>query len=299
VTSPQRMHVDEVPTDAALVRRLLAAQFPEWAALPIERVASSGTDNALYRLGTDMVVRLPRIHWAAGGVEKDFEWLPKLAPYLPVTIPTPLTKGEPAEGYAWSWGVYSWLGGRNPCVDAPGDAGSLMREVVAFVEALQRVDLHGGPPARRGRPLAEVQDEWAWEALRQLRELDLIDVGAAEAAWRDARRVRPWSGPAVWIHGDLLAGNLLVQDGRLTGVIDWGEVGIGDPACDLMVAWAVLPRELRPAFREALGADDATWARGRGWALSVALIQLPYYWQTNPALAQNARHVIREVLADE
>lgn len=298
MTPGHRMHADEVDTDAALVRRLLAVQFPEWADLPIERIPSSGTDNALYRLGTDMVVRLPRIHWAVGGIDKDFELLPKLAPYLPVTIPTPLAKGEPAEGYGWSWGVYSWLEGANPRAGALGDADLLMRDVAAFVASLRRVDLDGGPPARRGRPLAEVQDEWARAALRQLRELDLIDVDGAEAAWKDARRVPPWPGPPVWIHGDLLAGNLLVQERRLTGVIDWGEVGVGDPACDLIVAWAVLPGELRPTFRDRLGVDDATWARGRGWALSVALIQLPYYRETNPPLAENARHLIREVLAD-
>jgi len=290
------MHADEIETDVPLVRRLLAAQFPEWAGLPIERVRSAGTDNALYRLGEDLVVRLPRIHWAVDGVGKDMLWLPKLAPLLPVAVPVPLAKGEPAEDYPWTWGVYPWLAGENPAIDSVPAAKSLTNEVADFVKALHRVDLAGGPAARRGRPLAEVQDEEARAALAELK--GMIDVDAATAAWNAAIQAPPWTGRPVWVHGDLLAGNLLLEGRRLTGVIDWGGVGIGDPACDLIVAWGLLPRDLRPAFRAKLGVDDETWARGRGWALSVGLIALPYYKDTNPVLAATARQLIREVLAD-
>ena len=290
------MHADEIETDVPLVRRLLAAQFPEWAGLPIERVRSAGTDNALYRLGEDLVVRLPRIHWAVDGVGKDMLWLPKLAPLLPVAVPVPLAKGEPAEDYPWTWGVYPWLAGENPAIDSVPDAKSLTNEVADFVKALHRVDLAGGPAARRGRPLAEVQDEEARAALAELK--GMIDVDAATAAWNAAIQAPPWTGRPVWVHGDLLAGNLLLEGRRLTGVIDWGGVGIGDPACDLIVAWGLLPRDLRPAFRAKLGVDDETWARGRGWALSIGLIALPYYKDTNPVLAATARQLIREVLAD-
>ena len=290
-----KMHDDEVHTDVPLVRRLLAVQFPEWAALPIERVASSGTDNALYRLGNEMVVRLPRIHWAVGGVDKDFRWLPVVAPLLPVAIPVPLAKGRPAEGYPWTWGIYPWLEGQNPTSRRIADVDSITREVVRFVEALHRIDLAGGPPARRGAPLA-VQDEEARAALVALR--GMVDTDAATAAWEVALRTPAWSGPPVWIHGDLLPGNLLFQGGRLTGVIDWGGLGVGDPACDMLVAWGLLPAEARNVFRAELDVDDATWARGRGWALSVGLIALPYYKNTNPVLAATARHLIREVLAD-
>lgn len=289
------MHADEIPTDVPLVRRLLAAQFPERAALPIEPVSSSGTDNALYRLGADMVVRLPRIHWAVGGVEKDFRWLPMLAPLLPVAIPVPLAKGTPAEGYPWEWGVYPWLEGENPTVDGIADADSLARDAARFVDALHRIDVTGGPPATRGVTLA-MQDDEARPAIAALQ--GMIDTEAATAAWDAALRRPARSGPPVWVHGDLLPGNLLLQGGRLTGVIDWGGVGVGDPACDLIVAWGLLPPEARNVFRAELGVDDATWARGRGWALSIALIALPYYKDTNPGLAATARHLIREVLAD-
>jgi aminoglycoside phosphotransferase (APT) family kinase protein len=286
------MHAGELQTDAALVRHLLEVQFPHWADLPIEHVPSSGTDNALYRLGDDMVVRLPRIRWATGGVDKDCRWLPELAPLLSVSVPVPLARGEPAEGFPWSWGVYPWLEGENPAPEGVSDP-SLLHDLADFVTELHGLDLADGPAARRGRPL-EVQDKGARAALG---ELDgMIDVDAATAAWEAALRAPEWPGPLVWVHGDLLPGNLLLRDGRLTAVIDWAGVGVGDPACDLIVAWGVIPRDSRPDFRDAVGADDATWARGRGWALSIGLIALPYYKDTNPGFAAVARHLIREVL---
>jgi aminoglycoside phosphotransferase (APT) family kinase protein len=291
----RKMHAGEIHTDVALVRGLLVTQFPEWAALPIEPVASSGTDNALYRLGTDMAVRLPRIHWAIGGVEKDFRWLPTLEPLLPVEIPVPLGKGVPGAGFPWEWGIYPWLEGENPSLDDVGEPSSLAREVARFISALHRIDLAGGPSARRGAPL-EVQDEEATAALVALR--GMIDTEAATAAWNAALLVPPWPGSPVWVHGDLLPGNLLLRAGRLTGVIDWSGLGLGDPACDLIAAWGLFGADARKVFRDELGVDEATWARGRGWALSVGLIALPYYVDTNPILAATARHLIREVLSD-
>jgi aminoglycoside phosphotransferase (APT) family kinase protein len=290
----KRMHVDEIDTDASLVGRLLTGQFPEWAELPIERVPSAGTDNALYRLGVDMVVRLPRIHRAAGGVGKDLRWLPLLAPLLPVAIPVPLAKGSPAEGYPCEWGIYGWLDGENPTVDGTADAGSLARDVAGFVEVLQRIDLAGGPPASRGAPLA-TRDEPTRAAIAALQ--GMIDTDTATAVWDAALHAPPWPGPPVWVHGDLLPGNLLQQRGELTAVIDWSGLGVGDPACDLMIAWALFSGASRETFREALGADDATWTRGRGHALSQAMIFLPYYLHTNPVGVHYARHTIAAVLA--
>jgi aminoglycoside phosphotransferase (APT) family kinase protein len=291
-----KMHDGEIDTGVALVRRLLGAQFQEWAGLPIEPVPSSGTDNALYRLGDDMVVRLPRIEWAVGGVDKDVRWLSLVASLLPVAIPLPLAKGEPGEGYPWAWGVYPWLEGENPTVGGIRDPDSLARALAQFVEALHRVDLTGGPPAGRGVLLAR-RDEPTRTALAALQ--GTIDTAAAVAAWDAALQTPVWAGRPVWVHGDLSPGNLLLQGGKLSAVIDFGGLGMGDPACDLIVAWNLLPADVRRVFRAALGVDDATWARGRGWGLSVALVQLPYYRETNPALAANARHVIREVLLDQ
>lgn len=284
------MHEDELPTDAALVRRLLAAQFPEWAELPVEPLYSSGTVNALYRLGDSMVVRLPRLAWGARSLALDRDWLPKLAPLLPVAIPVPLAAGRPSEELPWEWGIYPWLEGEHPDCDAEPET------LAAFVQALHAVRLEGVPPARRGRPLGAVQDESARTALRELE--GTIDVKAARAAWEASLAAPPWEGPPVCIHADLLPGNLLVRHGRLTGVIDWGSLGVGDPACDLIPAWGALNADARDVFRDALEVDDATWARGRGWALSIGLIALPYYVETNPVFAETARVLIRETLAD-
>ena len=290
-----KMHAGEIDIDAPLVRRLLAAQFPQWADLPIEPVASTGTDNAIYRVGDEMAVRLPRIDWAVGQVELEERWLPVLAPLLPVDIPIVLATGEPAEGYPWRWSVHAWLRGENPAPDSIADAGSLAIELADLVTPFQRIDPTGGPPAGRGVPLAR-RDAATRAALDALD--GFIDVAAATAMWERALHADVWAGPPVWIHGDLAPGNLLCVDGRLDAVIDFGCLGVGDPACDLIVAWNFLPADARDVFRAALQVDDATWERGRGWALSIALIQLPYYHRTNPGLAAGARFTIDAVLGD-
>jgi aminoglycoside phosphotransferase (APT) family kinase protein len=295
-----KMHVDEVDTDVSLVGRLLAAQFPQWADLPIEPVHSAGTDNALYRLGDDMAVRLPRIHWATEQVHKEHRWLPRFAPHLSLAIPVPLTKGTPGEGYPWHWSVYRWLDGENATLERIADPRQAATELAQFIAALQRIDPTGGPTpgphnSGRGVPLA-TRDSHTRTAIEALQ--GIIDADVAIAAWEAALQAPPWRRPPVWIHGDLQSGNLLAVQGRLSAVIDFGCLGVGDPACDLIVAWNLLSAETRDVFRAALPVDDATWARGRGWALSVGLIALPYYQSTNPVLAGIARHTIDEALAD-
>jgi aminoglycoside phosphotransferase (APT) family kinase protein len=287
------MHAHEVLTDVPLVRRLLEDQFPELAALPLERVPSMGTDNALYRLGADMVVRLPRIEWATAGIEKDFRWLPTLAPLLPVEIPTPLARGTPADGFPWKWGIYGWLEGANASLGRGSSA--LARDLACFVRAMRQVEPTNAPTCRRGKPLA-TQDEFTRKSLAEL--AGSIDVTAAAAAWEAALRVPDWSGPPVWLHADLLPGNILVRDGRLSAVIDFAVAGVGDPACDLIPAWAVLGAEGREVFREEVDVDDATWARGRGWALSMGLGIVPYYKETNPEFAAVGRHMAGQALGD-
>lgn len=286
-----RMHLDEAHTDPALVRRLVAAQFPRWAHLPVRPVPSSGTDNAMYRLGDDLAVRLPRIPGAAGDVAMEQRWISFLAPHLPVTVPGRVALGEPAEGYPYPWAVCRWLPGTNP---ATGDL-PLAEDLAEFITALRRVDPAGAPAAGRGVPLAS-RDEPTRDAIA--RSVDLVDTAALTRLWDEALRLPVWEGGPTWLHGDLSPGNVLVDDGRLSAVIDWGTAGTGDPTVDLTVAWNLLPADTRPAFRAALGADEPTWLRGRAWALSISIIQLPYYVDTNPALAANSRHVLAEILAD-
>ncbi len=294
------MHADEVATDAALVGRLIAGQFPQWAGLPVTPVPSAGTDNSLYRLGSDLVVRMPRVSWATGQIDKERRWLPYLAPHLPLAIPAPLAAGEPAEGFPWRWSVYGWLAGENATLARLADPDRAARDLARFIHALQAIDASAGPRPEpgtfgRGVPLA-VRDAGTREAIAACH--GLIDTRAATAAWEAALAAPEWQGPPVWLHADLQSGNLLAVDGRLTAVIDFGALTIGDPACDLMVAWNLFTAGPRAAFREAIDVDGATWARGRGWALSPALVALPYYRETNPGLAAIARHAIAEVLAD-
>ncbi len=291
-----KMHADEFEVDISLVQRLLAKQFPSWAKLPLKPVLSAGTDNALYRLGDEMVVRLPRIGWAVDTIEKECNWLPKLAAFLPFSIPAPLGKGVPTEDFPWPWAVYKWLEGHNPIVGHLSDPLLLTHDLVIFIQALQKVDLLHGPLSNRGVPL----EEKALETQQALQQLEgMIDVQTVTPIWEKALQAPQWSKPPVWIHGDLSPGNLLIQNDRLSAVIDFGIMGIGDPACDLIIAWNLLPAEMRNTFRQALAVDDATWERGRGWALSNALIALPYYKNTNPVLANNARHVIQEVIEED
>lgn len=294
------MHEGELRTDAALVSRLLASQFPQWARLPIVPVASAGTDNALYALGTDLVVRLPRIDWAVGQAEKEQRWLPLLAPRLPLAIPEPLALGAPDGDFPWPWSVHRWLPGENATIERLADPVAAANSLARFVTALGRIDSTGGPPpgahnSWRGVPLA-MRDAETRAAIAAC--AGTIDVAMATTAWESALRAPVYNGAPKWLHGDLHAGNLLAVQGDLSAVIDFGCLGVGDPACDLMVAWNLFFAPARAAFRAALAVDAAAWARGRGWALSVALIALPYYRHSNPVLAGISRHAIAEVLAD-
>ena len=297
----RRMHADELDIDVSLVRRLLASQFPQWAQLPIASVPSGGTDNALYRLGADMVVRLPRRERTTETLKKERRWLPRLAPLLPLGVPLPLADGLPGEGFPFEWSVYCWLEGDDMTAEPVSDLTRLATDLAEFVTALQEIDPAGGPPPGehnffRGEPLAR-RNESTRAAIASLG--GAIDPDAVTAAWDAALRAPGWQRAPVWIHGDLDARNLLVDRGRLCAVIDFGCLGVGDPACDVMVAWKVLSANARDVFRSRLSVDDATWARSRGWALSQALSALSYYTlETNPVLVREARRWLAEVLAD-
>jgi aminoglycoside phosphotransferase (APT) family kinase protein len=295
-----KMHADEVDTDASLARRLLEAQFPQWAGLPIQPVPSGGTDNTLYRLGDRMVVRLPRHERTAGTLAQEHRWLPKLAPLLPLAVPTPLARGMPMQGYPWAWSIYEWLEGQTAYVEPIADLVALATDLAQFVAALQRIDANGGPPpskhnAFRGVPLA-TRDESTRASIAALGST--IDAEAATAAWEASLRAPEWQHAPVWIHGDLDARNVLAVKGRLAAVIDWGCLGVGDPACDVAVAWKLLSAHTRDVFRTALSVDDATWSRSRGWVLSQAVGALSYYTlETNPELVREGERWLTEVLA--
>ena len=285
--------------DVALARRLIEGQFPQWSHLPITAVELDGWDNRSFRLGSELTVRLPSGNWYAQQVEKEQRWLPVLAPKLPLPIPVPLAQGVPADGYPFPWSVYGWLDGKTARLDRIENPVAFATELAEFLAALQRIDPTGGPPAGphsffRGGPLAtyDAETRRTIEALH-----DEIPVDEATVVWAAALAAQ-WPGPPVWFHGDVAAGNLLVGGGRLTAVIDFGTCGVGDPACDVVIAWTLLSGASREAFRAAFPADSATWARGRGWALWKALITLNGHLDTDPVEATAARRTIDDVLLD-
>ncbi|MGX7676623.1 aminoglycoside phosphotransferase family protein [Plantactinospora sp. DSM 117369] len=297
----------QVQVDEALVRRLLATQFPRWAELPVVRTRIWGTDNAMYRLGDDLVVRLPRFARWAPQVDREQHWLPRLAPQLPWTVPVPLALGQPAEGYPFRWSVYPWLDGENPGREGGADPDQLARDVAEFIRALRRIDPTGGPApeasnAYRGVPVGDSRPSLAADDSVRARIAalaGLVDTGALTAVWEAALAAVPaWDGRGVWIHGDLAAGNLLTVDGRLSAVIDFGCLAVGDPACDLMAAWTLLPARSRAVFRAALSVDDATWARGRGWGMAVRVPAPEDFSAADPGRAAYARRIVAEFVAD-
>jgi aminoglycoside phosphotransferase (APT) family kinase protein len=295
-----RLHIDEIPTDLTLAQRLITAQFPQWAALPLAPVTAAGTDHALYRLGDNMVMRLPRTARAAAQADKEKQWLPYLAPHLPLAIPQPLAHGLPDAGYPLTWSVYRWLEGDNATAQPVDDLAQAAVDLARFLAALRAIPAHAGPPPGqhnfgRGVPLI-TRDAAVRAALAALP--DLVDVDRATAAWEAACHAPPWAEPPVWIHGDLTPGNLLVWQGHLHAAIDFGGLAVGDPACDLMVAWNLLDSATRPILRAHLAIDHASWLRGMGWALSMALIALPYYRHTNLPIVPLSFRVLDEILND-
>ncbi len=295
MTAP--MHDDEVATDAALVAGLVAAQFPDWAGLRVEPVESIGTDNAMYRLGDELSVRMPRVEWAVAPLEREFDWLPRLAPQLPFATPVPVAVGEPGDGYPWPWTVCRWIDGTHPVVGRISGADRLAADLARFVLAMRALDPAGAPRTAWPRPLHE-EDEFVRTAIAALGDALVPDPDGIVEIWEDALDAPRWNGPPTWIHGDLSPGNLLVRDGRLTGVLDFGAMGLGDPAGDLRVAWNLLPPAARTRFRGGLGSDAAEWRRARGWALLQAVAQVSYFHARNPPLAASARFVIAELVAE-
>jgi aminoglycoside phosphotransferase (APT) family kinase protein len=287
------MHADEVVIDEPLVRHLISTQMPELSGLPLERVEPWGTDNAVWRLGEDLVVRLPRIHWAAGQVDLEARWLPRLAPFLPVSIPEPIATGKPDESYPWRWGVFRWLPGVPAGPATITDPTAFALDIADVVRSLSEIPTRGAPAAtNRARPIAAYNDI----TLLMIENVsDLIDADAARQVWECAMEARPHEGAPVWVQGDL-EGNCIVQGGLLSGIVDWGSACAGDPAVDVQVVWSQLfTRESRQAFVQALDIDDAVLARSRGAAIHQACGALGYYMDTYPLIVERSWHKLAEI----
>jgi aminoglycoside phosphotransferase (APT) family kinase protein len=293
----QKYQAVEFDISADLAAGLIAEQFPQWAGLPIRPVGTQGTWRVNYRLGDDLIIRLPRVPGTGGlGPILENGVLPRLARFLPVQVPELVGLGQPSVGYPSTWGVLRWIEGDVPVEGQLAAADLLASDLAEFLLALWNVDLAGWTPADRGKPLSAL-DEFTFRTIESVR--GMIDTDAATDIWNQARQLPAWAGPGVWLHADLMAGNLMTRNGRLAAVIDFDSAGVGDPSRDLIVAWMLLPATVRPAFRRAIGADDATWLRGRARALSLAMGHLDYYRDDlNPVMYGNAAYTIREVLDD-
>lgn len=291
---PPKLHHGEADIDADLVGRLVAAQFPELGHLPVREVRSTGTVNAIYRLGDHLYARLPRLGDWVADLANEWRWLPALGPRLTLEVPRPVARGRPGSSYPFPWALYRWIAGQPYADELVDDEGQAARALARFVAGLRRVDPAGAPRAGRA-PLAEL-DADTRAAIASAR--DVLDGDAATAAWERALQTPAWSGPPVWIHSDLLRPNLLVRGGRLRAVIDFGAAGAGDPAADVIAAWSVFGPSGRAVFRRALGVDDGTWERARGYALHQAALIIPYYAETNPGFVASARRTVDQVLAD-
>jgi aminoglycoside phosphotransferase (APT) family kinase protein len=291
---PQRITVD-----AEQVRRLVAHQFPQWADLPVQPVADGGWDNWTFHLGSRRSVRLPSAAEYALAVDKEHRWLPTLAPRLPLPIPVPLAKGEPGAGYPYPWSIYQWLDGQPASADRIVDPVRFAVDLAGFLAALQSVDATDGPrPGKHNWFRGGTLRTYAENAQRALTALDgHVDVDLAGEIWTSALDAR-WDGVESWFHGDVSQGNLLLDDGRLAAVIDFGTCGVGDPACDLAIAWTLLTVDGRRAFRERLSVDDATWARGRGWALWKTLVTGAQTLRSAGEPAASALRVLGEIFAE-
>jgi aminoglycoside phosphotransferase (APT) family kinase protein len=293
------MYPDEIAIDLPLVTRLIAAQFPRWRDLPLTEVRSAGTDNTLYRLGRDLVVRLPRRQSIGAEADRLWRWLPRVAPHLPLAVPMPVARGAPGAGFPFPWLVCQWLDGADVAGDPDVDVADAAVRLGRFVAALHRLDATGAPPTPfRGGPLSLLDDR-VRDEIRDLGADGTIDPRPVTAAWDRALAAPAWDGAPVWVHSDLSPGNLLARQHRLAGVLDFGGLGAGDPAVDLLPAWTWLTAPTRGLFRAEVGPDDATWVRGRGWVLGLWLGIVRYHRDVNPVLAASGRRAIAEALAGD
>ena len=293
---PTPMHDEEIPVDHDLVHRLVDSQFPHLADRSLRRLEPWGTDNAIFRLGDDLVVRLPRIHWATDQVDKEATWLPRLAPHLTVGVPEPVAIGEPDHGYPHRWAVNRWLPGELAGPDTITDPNRFAEDLARTVIELRGVPTDGAPSATsRARPIAEYDGATRRAIAGAAR---LIDTVGATEIWEAALAAPRHDGPPVWVHGDL-EGNCLLTDGRLSGLVDWGSACAGDPAVDVQVVWSPLFTEAsRARFLDLVEADDATVARAKGAAVNQACAALPYYRHTYPLIVERSEHKLRTLGVD-
>ncbi len=291
-------NAEHLPVSVSLAKALVTSQFPKWSKLEICPIPSSGTDNTIFRLGENMCLRLPKTMHTEKNLKKEHAWLPKLTP-LSLQTPKPLAIGTPEKGYPCSWCIYSWIDGNTVVANYLSDDHRAAKDIGKFINSLQLVDTEGGPKSGphnnyRGVPLID-RNQLTREAIQKLNAE--FETNALNNLWDAALDVPTWANAPVWLHGDIHSGNMLTQNGRLNAMIDFGLSGVGDPACDLMVGWTQFHPEARNTFHKFIKADDDTWERGKGWALSWAVIALAHYNRSNSFLASMSRNTINQLVS--
>ncbi|VEB34979.1 aminoglycoside 3-N-acetyltransferase [Legionella sainthelensi] len=291
--------MNKINITESLVQVLIAQQFPQWSNLPISAVKNGGWDNRTFHLGTEMLIRMPSSAEYAGQIEKEQIWLPKLAPQLPIPIPAPIAIGEPDKIYPWKWSINRWLPGETALRTPIKDLCEFAQHLALFLKALQRIDTSGGPIAGphsfyRGGDLA-IYDAETRKAIERLK--DNMNALVATEVWEKALAA-PWKNPPIWVHGDVSVGNLLLSEGKLNAVIDFGQLAIGDPACDLAIAWTLFEGQSRRIFLDTLELDLNTQARGRAWALWKAMMYLVNKQTDMNFEAKRALRTISAVVVD-
>jgi aminoglycoside phosphotransferase (APT) family kinase protein len=291
----------DVEIGPELVRQLVDTQFPDWSSWPLRRWERAGSDHVIYRLGDSLAVRLPRGDWAAGQARKEHAWLPRLAPSLPLAVPSPVGLGEAALGYPWSWSVARWLDGETVVPERLADSEKAARDLAAFLTALQRIpppeSFAPGPHPELHRRTLAARDDQVRSSIAAVSAV--FDADALTRVWERALAAPAWAGKPVWCHGDFHVGNLLMTHRRVTAVLDFGGLGYGDPACDLDIAFTLMMPRTRAVFRAALGLDNAAWVRGRGYALAGGVTAYAAYAATEPRVAAQTRRQITELLAED
>ncbi|EOP68716.1 aminoglycoside phosphotransferase family protein [Bacillus cereus] len=284
---------------ADLVKKLIQEQFPKWAHLEVKPVKLSGNDNRTFHLGDGMSVRLPSDAAYVPQVEKENSWLPILSKELSLPISAPIAKGNPSEEYPWPWSINKWIEGETVTKENVRDLDEFAADLGSFLIELQSIDASNGPVAGehnfyRGGFIS-VYDEEARVAIENNK--DVFDETLLKHFWDLALR-STWDHKSVWVHGDVAPGNLLVKDGKLCAVIDFGILGVGDPACDAAMAWTFFHKNSRKVFKEALRMDEETWNRARGWALWKALITYDAHRGSNEKVAEESYRVIQVIVDD-
>ena len=290
---------DALTINVNLVQQLVSSQFPDWSGLPITEVHPNGWDNRTFRLGDRMSVRLPSAKRYSLQVDKEQKWLPILSEKLPLPVPIPLAKGEPNHKYPFNWSIYEWIDGDTATSERIDDMPKFAKALGAFLTDLRRINTTGGPgpgPGHRGGDL-NIYNDQTQQAIKILRSESNLDTELMAEVW-DTAVASKWVNPPVWIHGDVSSGNILVKGGEIAAVIDFGTAAIGDPACDLSIAWTMFEGDSRDAFRISMDLDDDTWARGRGWTLWKSLILLSGIDKTNTLEGKQSLETVYQILND-